>query len=401
MLLYNSLTRTKENIKPLSNNIYKIYVCGITPYDTTHLGHAFTYISFDVLIRYLRFKGFDILYTQNVTDIDDDMLKRAKLEGKDWKKLGEFWTKKFLSDMKILNVLPPTHYVKATESMDTIISIVQALEENGFAYEQKGNVYFRTNAFKQYGKLSKLNHHQMLQLLKERGGDPNDQLKEAPLDFLLWQKSKKTDPFWKSPWGKGRPGWHIECSSMIYDYLGEQIDIHGGGRDLIYPHHESEIAQSESFTYKRPFTKTWMHTAMLMHEGEKMSKSLGNLIMVSELLKTYSPNAIRYMLLSHHYRKPWEFDLDELVQAEDLFKEIKKITTKKYHSPKNESLDQKEKKPTSYLTQFKQSMEDDLDTPMAMELIARMAKKINSTHDTKHIETDLKVILEVTGFAIE
>ncbi len=401
MLLYNSLSRTKETIKPLSNNTYKIYVCGITPYDTTHLGHAFTYISFDVLSRYLRFKGFDVLYTQNVTDIDDDILKRADLERKDWKKLGEFWTKKFLHDMKALNVIPPTHYVKATESMETIISMVQALEKNNFAYERKGYVYFRVNAFKHYGKLSRLNQLQMLHLLKERGGDPNDPLKEEPLDFLLWQKSKKNEPAWKSPWGKGRPGWHIECSSMIYDYLGEQIDIHGGGRDLVYPHHESEIAQSESFINKKPFVRTWMHTAMLMHEGEKMSKSLGNLIMVSDLLKTYSPNAIRYVLLSHHYRRPWEFDLNELIQAEDLCKKIQKITKGKKSFTKYEQAAENEGKTTSYLVQFKQSMEDDLDTPAVMELIAKLVKKIDRSRNTKKAEIDLKVILEVMGFTSE
>lgn len=340
-----------------------MYVCGITPYDTTHLGHAFTYVFFDALIRYFRFKGYSVEYTQNVTDIDDDILKRAKQEGKDWQKLGDFWTKKFLHDLNALHVIPPTHYVKATESIETIIAIIIELEKTGHAYEQKGNVYFRVKSFKDYGKLSKLSEHQMMQLLRERGGNPEDPLKEDPLDFLLWQKSKKDEPFWKSPWGKGRPGWHIECSSMIYDYLGEQIDIHGGGRDLIFPHHESEIAQSESFTGKKPFVGTWMHTAMLMYEGEKMSKSLRNLVMVSELLKKYSANAVRYVLLSHHYRKPWEFEMTELDDAESVLSEWKKITEKPL---KNETSNSKQ---NPYLIAFKEAMENDMNTPEVIELI--------------------------------
>ena len=391
MVLYNSLTRKKEIFKPLSSNTLKIYVCGITPYDTTHLGHAFTYVAFDALIRYFRYKEVSVEYTQNVTDIDDDILKRAKKEGKDWRKLGDFWTKKFLTDLDTLNVLPPTHYVKATESMETIITITETLIEKGFAYEHKGNVYFRVKAFNEYGKLSKLAITQMLQLLKERGGDPNDPLKEEPLDFLLWQKSKKDEPSWKSLWGNGRPGWHIECSSMIYDYLGEQIDIHGGGRDLIYPHHESEVAQSESFTGKKPFVKTWMHTAMVMYEGEKMSKSLGNLVMVSDLLKAYSPNAIRFVLLSHHYRKPWEFEESELEEAEKLMQSIAKLLHKKIKK-------QKISKRNVYIKQFQQAMENDLDTPTVMELVNRLAEKTEHSKESGNYIHALELITTTLGF---
>ncbi len=218
--------------------------------------------------------------------------------------------------MKSLNVLQPTHHVKATDSISTMIRIIRVLIDKDFAYQANGNVYFAVQKDKEYGKLSGFSEREMKVLLKERGGDPNDPLKRNPLDFLLWQKSKSDEPNWESPWGKGRPGWHIECSAMNLEYSGKQIDIHGGGHDLIYPHHESEIAQSESFTGKVPFTKYWIHTAMLKYQGEKMSKSKGNLVMVSDLLKNYSPNAIRYLLLSHYYREDWEFTKSQLDMAE-------------------------------------------------------------------------------------
>ncbi len=322
MKLYNSKTQSIEPFVPRSKRSVFLYVCGITPYDTTHLGHAFTYVFFDALIAYLRFKKYNITYVQNVTDIDNDILKRAKQEGRDWKELGQYWTDKFLSDLRNLSVAMPTHYVKATDSIPMIITIIASLIGKKCAYENDGNVYFSVDSFPLYGELSHFTPKQMLLISQERGADPTDTKKKNPLDFILWQKSLIGEPFWESPWGKGRPGWHIECSAMIKQYLGDQIDIHGGGRDLIYPHHSSEIAQSESSTGRVPFVKYWMHTAMLMYQGEKMSKSLGNLIMVSDLLKTYSPQVIRYELLSHHYRKPWEFDEEQLKIASDNIKRL-------------------------------------------------------------------------------
>ena len=290
MKLYNTLSEKIEVFKPLEKDKVKLYVCGITPYDTTHLGHAFTYTIFDVLYRFLEFQGYKVNYTQNVTDIDDDILKKAKEVGEDWKKLGTFWTEKFLKDMKSLNTIPPTHYVKATETIPTIIEIIEKLENDGFAYEKNGNVYFDVKKDKEYGKLSKYSCEQMITLSKERGANPNDPNKHDPLDFILWQKSKNDEPFWDSKWGKGRPGWHIECSAMVYKYLDKKIDIHGGGSDLRYPHHESEVAQSEQFTGVKPFSQVWMHIGMVEYKGEKISKSLGNLVMVSDLLKNCTPN---------------------------------------------------------------------------------------------------------------
>lgn len=390
MKLYNTFSKRKEVLKTLSEREVKIYVCGITPYDTTHLGHAFTYISFDALIRFVKYKGYSVNYVQNVTDIDDDVLRKAKIEKRDWIELGKFWTDKFLTDLKFLNILPPTHYVKATDSINKIIEIVKQLILRGFAYEKNGNVYFKVSKFKNYGKLSKYTKSQMILVSKERGGDPKDPLKKDPLDFILWQKRKEGEPSWKSPWGDGRPGWHIECSAMINTYLGDQIDIHGGGRDLIYPHHESEIAQSESFTGKKSFVRYWMHTSMVLFEGEKMSKSLGNLVMVSTLSKKYSANEIRFLLLSHNYRIPWEFDYAEIDDVRKKYLLIQKALDKKL------SIDFKN---VDYIKKFEDLMEDDLDTPQALNLILEISKNINSGRDKSlNSQKALKKILDILGF---
>jgi len=400
LYIYNSLSGKKEKFIPLQDKKVRMYVCGITPYDTTHVGHAFTYVWFDALLRYLKFKGYTVNYTQNVTDIDDDILRKAKEEGKNWRELGDFWTNKFLNEMKALNVLSPTNYVKATDSIAKIVEIAKLLIYKKVAYEQDGNVYFEIKKFNNYGKLSRFNIKQMILISKERGGNPDDPLKRNPLDFLLWQRSKKGEPFWESPWSKGRPGWHIECSAMINRFLGDQIDIHGGGRDLIYPHHESEIAQSESFNGKRPFSKYFMHTAMVMYQAEKMSKSLGNLVMIGDLVKKYSSNAIRFVLLSHHYRMPWEFEEQELKKAELLFKEILKKSfdnvTRRKHVEAISKLPVilgSEATPESagdagqasmtvlrwaidktILKSFKDCMNDDLNIPVALQSFPKLLK---------------------------
>ncbi len=389
MELYNTLSRKKERFETIKPGEVNIYVCGITPYDTTHLGHAFTYISFDVLIRYLRFKGYKVNYTQNVTDIDDDILRKAKEQKKDWQELGKFWTDRFLNDLKFLNVFPPTHYVKATDSINKIIKMVDSLINKGYAYEKRGNVYFDIKKFKNYGKLSKYNKSQMILISKERGADPKDPLKKNPLDFILWQNEKPGEPSWQTPWGKGRPGWHIECSAMVNTYLGDRIDIHGGGRDLVFPHHESEIAQSESFTGKKPYVKYWMHTSMVLYEGEKMSKSLGNMIMISDLAKKYPADIIRFMLLSHHYREPWEFEDLEMDDVEKKMSEIKKALNKKSGNGKTK---------LNYLRKFESLMDDDLNTPKVLELISEMAYDINKNN--VDLKQDMKKCLEILGFIV-
>ena len=322
--LYDSLSRNKKDFVPLSKGIVKLYVCGITPNNSTHLGHAFTYAVFDTLIRYLKFKGLSVTYIQNATDINDgdDVIKQAAEAGKSWTEIARQWIEHFHKQMNALNVLPPDKYILASSVMGQIISMNEALIANGFAYVKNGNVYFDISKFEGYGSLSKYGRDQMLMISQERGNDPTDPNKKNPMDFVLWVKAKG-DPNWKSPWGPGRPGWHIECSAMVEEALGDQIDIHGGGRDLIFPHHESEVAQSESFTGKKPYVQFWMHTGMVMFEGEKMSKSLGNLVLVEDLLKKYSSCAIRWLLLSHHYRHPWEYEEDELKNYEKKFKALR------------------------------------------------------------------------------
>lgn len=347
-----------------------MYVCGITPYDTTHLGHAFTYTAFDLLYRVLTHYKYKINYTQNVTDIDDDILKKAKQVNRDWKELGQWWTDKFVRDMKTLHNTPPTHYVKATETIPTIVEIIEKLLKDGYAYEKNGNIYFSVNKFADYGKLSGYTEREMIQLSRQRGADPDDPRKEAPLDFILWQKSLPDEPSWKSPKlpdgtinPQGRPGWHIECSAMVYKYLYKYIDIHGGGIDLIYPHHESEIAQSESFTGEKPFVDVWMHTGPVRYQGEKMSKSLGNLVMVSELLMTYTPEDIRCMLLMHHYRTTWEYHEDELKKARILMERTKQIL--------REEPTQKGEEPKALFAAFIDALSDDLDSPKALDIFFR------------------------------
>ncbi|OGH23725.1 MAG: cysteine--tRNA ligase [Candidatus Levybacteria bacterium RIFCSPLOWO2_01_FULL_38_13] len=368
--IFNSQSRKKEKFKPIKDKEVSIYVCGMTPYDIAHLGHAFTYVFFDVLVRYLAFSGYKVNYTQNVTDVDDDILRTAKIENKNWKKLGDFWTKKFTQDMEYLNVLPPTHFVKATGSMKRIKKIIQKLLDKNYAYSSGGNIYFDIAAFKNYGKLSRYSRHQMIALSRERGGDPSDPNKKNPLDFVLWQKSKKNEPAWIAPFGTGRPGWHIECSAMVNQFLGDRVDIHGGGKDLIFPHHESEIAQSESYTDKTPFVKYWMHTAMILCNGEKMSKSLGNLIMINELRKYYSGDDIRWYLLSNYYRKPFEYDEYDLKESKKKLLLVKEALEDKKGTIGNFKSDMKT---------FEALMDDDLSTPETLKFVLELAKKVKKT----------------------
>jgi len=387
MVVYNSYTRSKEMVQTIKKNQVLFYVCGITPYDTTHLGHAFTYTTFDVLVRYLLFQGMKVTYVQNVTDIDDDILKKAKEVGKTWKALGNYWTKRFLTDLRLLHIMPPTHYVRATDSIPTIIQIITRLLKKENAYESEGNIYFDVRTDKDYGNLSKLDKKQMLLLMKERGGDPNDPRKKNPLDFLLWQRSLPGEPSWKSPWGKGRPGWHIECSAMIKQYLGDQIDIHGGGRDLMYPHHESEIAQSEAFTEKHPYVRYWMHTAMLLYDGEKMSKSLRNLIMAKDLLKKYSANSIRLLFLRHHYRTPWEYQESALKQAKKHMTQVEELLRGKKRGEPDRKI----------MKAFHAAMDDDLNTPKVLKQVDAVRVKKKVTNEELQA---VRQILQTLGFIL-
>ena len=371
MRLYNTLTRRKEEFVA-SHLPVRLYVCGITPYDATHIGHAFTYVAFDVLVRYLELKGFPVRYVQNVTDVDDDILRQAKKLGVHWEELAREQTGQYLADMAALNVRRPAVMPKASEEVPKIQEIVDVLLVRGYAYLSGGNVYFDISKDPDYGKLSRLMREQMLVLAKERGGYPDDPKKTDPLDFVLWQESAPGEPAWDSPWGKGRPGWHVECSAMSLKYLGETLDIHGGGEDLIFPHHESEIAQSEQYTCRHPFSRFWMHTGMVRLGGEKMSKSLGNLVMVREVLSRHSGDALRLYLLGFHYRQGWDYQEEGLQRAEVLAGEIKEAL-EDWSQPNTTEVDVAQ----PVWARFVAAMEDDLDTPRAIQALPELTREIS------------------------
>ncbi|HYM52456.1 MAG TPA: cysteine--tRNA ligase [Candidatus Dormibacteraeota bacterium] len=309
--LFDALRAELVPFAPIGSGPVGLYVCGVTPYDTGHLGHAFTYVSFDVLHRYLEYLGHDVVYVQNLTDVDDDMLRRAREIGEDYLALGNRHVTTFLTEMAALNWLPPDHLPRATQHVPQMQDLITRLLERDHAYAAEGHVYFSIDSWPSYGALSRLPREAMLPLANERGNVPEMPGKRDPLDFVLWQPSLPDEPWWPSAWGPGRPGWHIECSAMSITYLGPRFEIHGGGQDLIFPHHESEIAQSEGATGQAPFVAWWMHAGMLRYRGEKMSKSLGNLVLVRDLLRSWPGDAIRHYLIAHHYRA--ELDFDETV----------------------------------------------------------------------------------------
>jgi len=373
MKLYDTLT---NQIKPLAgeDGRVSVYVCGITPYDTTHLGHAFLYVTFDVLIRYLESTGYQVVYTQNVTDIDDDILRKAKELNMFYLDLAERETNRFLSDLRALNVRMPDHYPHATQEIDGMVEIISKLIDKGHAYVRDGNVYFDIDTYEGFGQLSKLSREEMIAIARERGGNPDDPLRDDPLDFLLWQRSAEGEPAWDSPWSKGRPGWHIECSTMSLKYLGASLTIHGGGADLIFPHHECERAQSECYTGISPFVKHWMHVGMLRYQGEKMSKSLGNLVLVDRLLQNYSPDAVRLVLISHHYQESWEYQDSMIEEAEKLAQKIRIAASR---APAHDA----EFQDTYEFDLFRQAMEDNLNTPRAVELLRSLSEEIIQNDD--------------------
>jgi cysteinyl-tRNA synthetase len=313
MRLFNTMSAAKEEFSP--GPIVTLYVCGVTPYDTTHLGHAFSYATFDVLIRFLRFLGHEVRYTQNVTDIDDDILRKAREISVPWDVLGREQTAQYQRDMADLNILPPTHYPRATAEIPGMIEMIRVLLETGHAYRSGAQVFFDSTSSRDFGQLAGLSRAHMEARFAETGDSPDNPDKRDRLDFILWKGSAADEPSWPSPWSSGRPGWHIECSAMSTRYLGPRIDIHGGGDDLVFPHHCCEIAQSESATGQVPFVNIWMHNAPLLLDGVKMSKSLGNLVLVRDLLARYSPDAIRLCLLRHHYRSPFDHRAEEMVVA--------------------------------------------------------------------------------------
>ena len=396
MQLFNTQSGQIERFTPRDETV-SLYVCGVTPYDTTHIGHAFTFLTFDILVRFMRYKGWEVTYVQNVTDIDDDILRKAKEVGLTWKELGDRETARYLKDMDDLNWVAPDHYVRATEHVPEMLEIIQSLIDKGHAYESGGNVYFSVASDPEFGKLSHIPRDEMLPIANERGNTPDDPLKRDPLDFVLWQKSADDEPSWDSPFGAGRPGWHVECSAMASRYLGPSIDIHGGGADLIFPHHECEVAQSENAFGVEPFARFWVHAGMVGYNGEKMSKSLGNLVLISDALKNYSADALRLYLFSNHYRSTWVFeevDLDSWARvAEDL---IEAVEFPAYGI--EDELD------VGFLRdRFFNALDDDLNTPIAIAALREIATAILESpeeDDIRDAQDTLRELSEVLGLTL-
>jgi L-cysteine:1D-myo-inositol 2-amino-2-deoxy-alpha-D-glucopyranoside ligase len=397
MNVYNTEHRALEPLRPMGPAV-SVYVCGITPYDTTHLGHAFTYAVADVLVRHLESQGLTVRYVQNVTDIDDDILGKAADVGEDWRALGNRWTAHFIGDMQQLNIRPPDHYPRATDVIPDIVVAVAALVERGLAYVSGGSVYYAVGAWPAFGRLSHLPRSEMLPVANARGNRPHDPRKRDPLDFVLWQAQAPGEPAWPSPWGPGRPGWHIECSVMSTRYLGPTLDVHAGGADLIFPHHECEIAQSEPLTGRAPFVRCWLHTAMVEHDGAKMSKSLGNLIMVRDLLQRWSADALRLYLSQHHYRRRWSHDLDVLAQADHLAAKLRTAVTLTGGS--GNSLNE-----AGAEVGFTAALNDDLNTPVALSRLEGLANAIlaatQSGHDVGSAQAVLRRLAKVLGLVLD
>lgn len=382
--LYNSLTRSKEPFKPIEAGKIGMYVCGITVYDRCHLGHARSMVCFDVIVRFLRSQGYDLTYVRNITDIDDKIIARANERGITITELTNQYIKAMHEDTQALNILPPDLEPRATGHIDTIIQLIARLIDKGYAYvSDNGDVCYEVERFKTYGKLS----HKDLEGLVAGARIEVVKEKRSPLDFVLWKKAKEGEPSWPSPWGEGRPGWHIECSAMAMQELGEQFDIHGGGLDLEFPHHENEIAQSEAATNK-PFANYWLHVGMLQVNNEKMAKSTGNFFTIKDVLQEHHPEVIRYFLLSSHYRSPLNYSEENLHNAA-------KALTRLYQSLKDMPVADRELD-EHWLGQFNEAMNDDFNTPVALSVLFQLSHELNKTNSPQLAAT-LKHLASLLG----
>ncbi|MBP2652139.1 MAG: cysS [Firmicutes bacterium] len=378
--VFNSLTNQKEEFKPIEEGKIKIYVCGVTPYNHPHLGNARPPVTWDVIDRYLEMRGYQVYHVQNFTDVDDKIIKAASVEGVSWKSIADRYIAAYFEVMDMLNVRRANLYPRVSENMAEIINIVQRLIEKGFAYLVDGDVYYAVEKFSGYGKLS----GRELEDMKAGARVEVDDRKNHPMDFALWKKAKPGEPSWTSPWGEGRPGWHIECSAMSLKYLGEEFDLHGGGSDLIFPHHENEIAQSEACTGTTPFVHYWLHNGFITVNQEKMSKSLGNFFLVKDILNHYPAEAVRFFILSTHYRSPLNFSdeqledsvrgLGRLTSAADNLTYLVQTEINKGRGPENEKL-------LSAAVRTKENfiaaMDDDFNTALAISAMFGLAKEIN------------------------
>lgn len=373
MRIYNSMTKTKEDFIPLHSGVVNIYSCGPTVYNYFHLGNARPFIIFDVLRRYLEYIGYKVNFVQNFTDIDDKMINKANEIGITVKELGDRFIEEYFKDAKGLGIKPATVHPRATEHIDDIIKLVSTLIDKGYAYEVNGDVYFSTLKFKEYGKLSK---QPLDELMSGARVDVNESKRE-PLDFAVWKKQKPGEPAWESPWGMGRPGWHIECSAMSMKYLGNTIDIHSGGKDLMFPHHENEIAQSECAN-GCTFARYWMHNGFINVNNEKMSKSKGNFFTIRDIAEKYPYRVIRFFMLSAHYRSPINFSDDLLSQSANGLERIDNCFENLNFSLKNQTEGKDIPDFENYRTKFKNAMDDDLNTADAISVLFELVKEINT-----------------------
>jgi len=396
--VYNTLSAQEEEFVP-QGDVVKMYVCGVTPYAESHLGHAMSYIVFDMVRRYLEFKGYKVKHVQNFTDIDDKIINRAQQARITPGELAEKFIAQYFADMDRLNVRRADVYPRATEEVPKIIEVVKGLMGKGHAYASGGDVYFRVKSDADYGKLS----HQSLDALQSGARVEVGVDKEHPLDFALWKAAKPGEPCWESPWGKGRPGWHIECSAMSMRYLGETLDIHGGGQDLIFPHHENEIAQSEGFTGVTPFVKYWMHNGFVQLGGEKMSKSLGIFVTLKQALDRFSPDALRLFILSSHYRSPINFSEEGVAAAEKGMERLRQAAcadSQRGAGDSSGALDAE-----AYRQRFVEAMDHDFNSPQALAALFDLAREINRTMDQggdpQEARRTLRELSGVLGFSFE
>ncbi|MDI9508953.1 MAG: cysteine--tRNA ligase [Clostridiales bacterium] len=412
MRIYNTLTQQKEKFIPIEENKIRMYVCGPTVYNYIHIGNARPVIFFDVVRRYFEYIGYEVNYVSNFTDVDDKIIKKAIEEGKSSTDISERYIKEFKKDMEALNVLPASYHPKATEEIDDMIEMIVSLIDKGHAYEKNGTVYFRTRSFDEYGKLSK----KKIDDLESGARIAVSDEKDDPLDFVLWKPKKEGEPYWTSPWGDGRPGWHIECSVMSSKYLGDKIDIHGGGEDLIFPHHENEIAQSEAASGE-PFARYWMHNAFINIDNKKMSKSEGNFFTVREICEEYPGQVIRFFMLNAHYRSPLNFSRNLIEAAKNSLTRIITSVSQLEHlldgdTLKKGELTDEEKTIISeadiLVDKFNSAMEDDFNTADAIAAIFELVKlaNINCSVESgrklvEYMKNKISSLCDILGIRVE
>ncbi len=394
--IYNTLTRAKEPFETIEPNRVRMYVCGPTVYDKAHVGHAMSVLVFDIIRRYLEYRGYEVQQVMNYTDVDDKIIMKANELNEDPLELAERYIQEFREHLDDLNILPATVYPRATEEINHIIQMVQKLIDKGYAYQTDGDVYFFVSSDQDYGKLS----GRKLEDMQSGSRIGIDQRKETPMDFALWKASKPGEPSWESPWGPGRPGWHIECSAMCLHHLGEQIDIHGGGNDLVFPHHENEIAQTESLTGK-PFARYWVHNGMLQLAGEKMSKSLGNLITIDEFLSHHEADALRLLILNSSYRSPLTFSEEAVGHAERALERLRSALRSAYpDASRNQPYDMLVQQMEITKENFIKAMDDDFNSAGALGHLFDLVRTINQARDLELTDEGLKpaqsLLIELT-----